>query len=128
MKSVPQELLDEIQAQLDYQNANSPRCVGGAMVPHTKEELSTDTTGPERPFDIWIEEWRGMGRSFPVRKLGTENGRNFREACRRFFKKAHREIKEYYDRKQNTYYGARLFPTRDRAMLLWGNNPDNESE
>ena len=89
---------------------------------------------PKKPielneYDIWLEGYAATGEHGTATYLGKHKGRNFQDACMRYWMKSHLEQiekddehGEYYDTKRwdydpykNTYWACHMYETEQEA-------------
>ena len=70
-------------------------------------------------YNIWSEGFIVMEARDGASCMGKSKGRNFREACKNFMKH-HDPKNEYYDSKNNTYWGCKLFDNETDARASFG--------
>lgn len=89
---------------------------------------------PLHEYDIWVEGYAATGQSSDATYLGKHKGRNFQDACMRYFMKSHLDSYEeddkndtYYNTKRwdydpyrNTYWACGLYETEEEARKSFG--------
>lgn len=126
MDAEEQAIFDQLNELFQKAAGPAPGTPVGEYVELSDEELSEDTTLEPKLFEVWAEEFRGMGQQRPVFKVGQATARNFKEACRIIIATLPRDLRERYNDERNTLMGARLLASRDRAIKRYGDNPENE--
>jgi hypothetical protein len=70
-------------------------------------------------FDIWCEGFNATGERGDATQLGTAVGTSFEDACARFFE-SHPEKSVYFNARDLTYWGCRLFDNEAAARKAYG--------
>ena len=73
----------------------------------------------EKEFAIWSEGYASTGGSAGAHYHGIGKGRTFREACENFFKDR-AEDKKYFNAKDLTYWGCKIYDNEDDASKTFG--------
>ena len=126
MDEQEQEIFDRLNHLFQEAAGTPPGTPVGEYIQLSEEELSEDITQEPKLFEVWAEEFRGMGQQRAVFKVGETIARNFREACRIVVARLPTEIRQRYNEENNTLMGARLFVSRDRAIKRYGDHSGNE--
>ena len=69
-----------------------------------------------KSYNIWSEGYRATGESSAAIRMGCGTGDTFKEACDKYFGKHD----NYYDSKNLTYWGCRLFDNETEARTTFG--------
>ena len=67
-----------------------------------------------KKYEVWSEEIVFNGSSVPVKLHGIVEAETFREACIEL-SRVNPEYERYYNVHSNTWFGARLFPSKEQA-------------
>ena len=63
-------------------------------------------------YDVWMEGYSATGNYAPDRYMGEYSAKSFKGACVKAMRDhgfKEEDIKKYYDRKRNTFWGCRFF-------------------
>jgi hypothetical protein len=66
-------------------------------------------------YSIWSEGYAATGQSNGAIHMGSGYANSFKELCLNIFKD-----NRYYDPKDNTYWGCRLFDNEEQARKSFG--------
>ncbi len=70
-------------------------------------------------YDIWAEGYIIQGSTGGAVCLGSEEGADFKDACANLARKDP-EFCKFFDEKELTYWGCRLYPNRTEAARGFG--------
>jgi hypothetical protein len=73
-----------------------------------------------KEYEIWMEGYQATGQQAGASFVGVSEGRNFKDACKKFYQTQSKTEQAYYDVKDNTYWGCGLFPTQSQAIRSFG--------
>ena len=81
-----------------------------------------------KTYEIWIEGFAATGQAQDASCLGKHKGRNFQDACMRYWLKKEIEARKASDR-SNTYYSTKRWDYDPYSNTYWACRMfDNEEE
>lgn len=72
-----------------------------------------------RIYEIWSEGYCASGDSGKATYHGFSEGKTFRAACKKFAEN-NTSFNSFFDEKNNSYWGCRLFDSKEKAMKSFG--------
>mgnify|MGYP006310191693 CR=1 FL=1 len=73
-----------------------------------------------KEYKIWMEGYQATGESAEASFVGVSEGKNFKDACKKFYSTRSKTEQAFYNEKQNSYWGCTLFPTQAQAIRSFG--------
>lgn len=72
-----------------------------------------------RHYEVWMEGYQATGESATASFLGETEASSFKKACKNVISE-YPDLIEYYDNKDNTVWGCRLFDNEGDAREAFG--------
>ena len=136
MHEVAQNIRDNAAPEIEHPKPGPMESYKYAILDFGKrpKKRKSEPKYPLIEYDIWMEGYAATGESATATYLGKQKGRNFQDACMRYWFKekikgyAEADKKnEYYDTKRwdydpynNSYWACRLFQTEAEAREFLG--------
>jgi hypothetical protein len=73
----------------------------------------------EKLYDIWAEGYADNGGCAGAIRLGSAQGKTFKDACKTFAEEEE-TFRQYFEEEQMTYWGCRLFDNEADARKSFG--------